>query len=214
MDKNAYKDAIYGQVAQLARGLSNPHRLEMLDLLASGAKTVEQLARAARISTANASQHLQVLKHARLVRSLRKGHFIYYSLSSPAVYGVVKAFRELAIAQHADTRSTIEDFRKQYQSEQTLTLEAALGLEDVCLIDVRPVEEFEQGAIPGAVSVPIAELEERVWELPTDKLIVAYCRGTACTYADEAVKLLRGRGFRAARIEETYMDYLMQEQGK
>lgn len=206
MPGHAAKQRIYEQFARLGKALGAPARLELLDLLAQGERPVDALAREARMSVANASQHLQVLLAARMVETRRDAQRIYYRLASPAVLELWLALRRTAEHQLAElpevARAYVGDpdaFEVIDRDELARRLEAGT----VVVIDVRPVEEFAQGHLAGAISVPVDELER--WarrEAPRRKQIVAYCRGPYCVYAGRAVAELRKRGLRAARFGE------------
>ena len=206
MEKRVFKDNIYTAIAGMTKAFSNANRLEVLDLLANGEKTVEQIAVQTAISIANASQHLQVLKNARLVKSRREGHFIFYSLNGRKSYAAWKALRDLALEQEPAVQVTLRQFRQEMDSPGSLFYENLPANEQVLFLDVRPPDEFAAGHFPDARSIPVAELPERLAELPRDKTIIAYCRGPFCTYADEAVRLLNANGFKALRLEESYLD--------
>jgi rhodanese-related sulfurtransferase/DNA-binding transcriptional ArsR family regulator len=207
MEARTFKNSIYAAIAGLTKAFSHANRLEILDLLANGEKTVEQVATQTAITVANASQHLQVLKNARLVKARREGNFIYYTLNGKKAYTAWKAMRELALEAEPAVQVTLHQYRTEADSSQSLTLDTLPGSERALLLDVRPPDEFAAGHLPDALSIPVAELPQRLVELPRHKTIVAYCRGAFCTIADEAVKLLRANGFDAVRLEETYFDY-------
>lgn len=207
MEKRVFKDSIYAAIAAMAKAFGNANRLEILDLLANGEKSVEQIAAQTEITVANASQHLQVLKSARLVEARREGNFIYYALKGKMAYAVWRALRDMALEQEPAVQVTLRQFRKEMDSPESVSLENLPASERIVLIDVRPAGEFDEGHLPDARSIPIGELPDRLEELPRDKTIVAYCRGAFCTYADEAVQLLKVSGFQAVRLEETYLDF-------
>ncbi len=207
MEKRAFKDSIYTAIAGLAKALGHANRLEILDLLANGEKTVEQVATHTAISVANASQHLQLLKNARLVKSRREGNFIFYTISGRSAYAAWKALRELALKAEPAVQVTLQQFRKEADSPSSLTLDTLPDSSVSLLLDVRPPDEFAAGSLPGAVSIPIEQLPERLHELPRHLTIIAFCRGQFCTFADEAVQLLKANGFMAVRLEETYLDH-------
>ena len=209
-DKRHFKDAIYGQFARIGKAVSAPKRLELLDLLCQGPRTVEALAAEAALSVANASQHLQVLRAARLVEAEKRGLYVEYRLADDQV---CRFFRELRVV--AETRlAEVEQVTRAYMTERG-AMEAVEGDEllrrvrdgEVTVLDVRPVEEFRAGHIPGALSVPLSELRKRIAELPRRREIVAYCRGPYCVMAIEAVEVLRKKGFRAHRIEQGVVDW-------
>lgn len=211
MKKRIFKDNIYTAIAGMTKAFSSPNRLEIIDLLANGEKTVEQIAVQTAISVANASQHLQVLKNAHLVKSRREGTFIWYSLNGPAAYAAWKALRDLALEQEPAVQVTLRQFRQEMGSAGSLSYKNRPVYDQVVFLDVRPPDEFAAGHLPDARSIPAGELSERLAELPRDKTIIAYCRGPFCTYADEAVQLLRANGFQALRLEESYLDVKTQD---
>jgi len=190
----------------MTRAFSSPNRLEIIDLLANGEKTVEQIAVQTAITVANASQHLQVLKNARLVKSRREGTFIRYSLNGLKAYAAWKALRDLALEQEPAVQVTLRQFRQSMDSPGSASYESLSPNDQVFFLDVRPADEYAVGHLPDARGIPVNELPERLNELPRDKTIIAYCRGPFCTYADEAVQLLNAHGFRAMRLEESYLD--------
>lgn len=206
MQKRDFKDNIYTAIAGLTKAFSSPNRLEIIDLLANGEKSVEQIAAQTAITVANASQHLQVLKNARLVKTRREGNFIYYTLNGRKAYAAWKALRDLALEQEPAVQATLRQFRQDMDIPGGLSYENRPSNEQVLFLDVRPPDEFAAGHLPEARSIPVGELPERLTELPRDKTIIAYCRGPFCTYADEAVQLLRANGFQALRLEESYLD--------
>lgn len=205
-----FKDSIYEQFSRLGKAISAPKRLELLDLLCQGRRTVESLAGEAGISVANASQHLQVLRGARLVESEKKGLYVEYRLADDEVCKFFLALRGLAESRLAE----VEQVTRAY-FEQRGAMEALEGDEllrrvksgEVTVLDVRPVEEYRAGHIPGALSVPVAELRARLKELPRGREVVAYCRGPYCVMAVEAVELLRKKGFKARRMEQGVVDW-------
>ena len=205
-----FKDAIYEQLARLGKAVSAPKRLELLDLLCQGPRTVEALAEQAAISVANASQHLQVLRAARLVDAEKKGLYVEYRLADDDVSGFFVALRGLAESRLVE----VEHVARAYFEERG-AMEAVEGDEllrrvrrgEVTVLDVRPAEEYRAGHIPGALSIPVGELKARSKELPADREIVAYCRGPYCVMAVDAVELLRKKGFSAHRMEQGVADW-------
>jgi len=206
----AFKSSIYEQLARISKAMGSPRRLELLDLLAQGPKTVEQLARQADQSHANASQHLQVLRGARLVEAAKSGAHVTYRLAGDEV-----ADHYLALRRLAELRLTeIDHITRQYLEERG-QLERVDGDElvqrvrrgEVMVLDVRPADEYASGHLPGALSVPLSELESRLSELPRDREIVAYCRGPYCVLSVEAVELLRQRGYEAVRMDDGVHDW-------
>jgi rhodanese-related sulfurtransferase len=204
------KDGIYEQFARLGKAVSAPKRIELLELLGQGPRTVEALATQVALSIANASQHLQILRRARLVDAQKKGLFVEYRLADEGVLRFIHAMRALAEARLAEVGEITNAYLKTRGA-----LERVSGKElmqrvrngEVTVLDVRPAEEYRAGHIPGARSVPVRELRRRLAELPKNREIVAYCRGPQCVMAIEAVELLRKNGFRAHRMEEGVMDW-------
>jgi len=204
-DKLQAKEQLYQLFARLAGAMANPHRLELLDLLAQAPRTVENLAQEAHMSIANASQHLQRLKQARLVADEREGQHIRYSLANPAVARFWLELRGVAELQMAEVDRALSDYRPlryDFQKISADSLQERMKGGEVVLLDVRPDVEFQAGHLPAAVSIPLDELELRLGELPKDKLIVAYCRGPYCAFADQALEMLSERGWDVARLEE------------
>ncbi len=204
------KAAIYQQFARIGRAVANPHRLELLDLLTQGPRTVEALAREAGLKVANASQHLQVLRGARLVEAEKHGLYVTYRLADPAVELFVRELRRLAEARLAEVEQAARAFLEAGGAAEPVDLDALVRrvrAGEVTLIDVRPAEEYRAGHVPGAWSIPLPELERRLAELPRDREVVAYCRGPYCVLAVEAVALLRARGFAATRLREGVADW-------
>jgi rhodanese-related sulfurtransferase/DNA-binding transcriptional ArsR family regulator len=205
-----FKDAIYEQFARLGKAIAAPKRLELLDLLCQGPRTVESLADQAALSVANASQHLQVLRAARLVDAEKKGLYVEYRLSDDEVGRFFVALRGLAEARLAEvdqaTRAYFEA-RGEMEGVEGDELLRRVKSGEVTVIDVRPVEEYRAGHIPGALSIPVAELKARLKELPKNREVVAYCRGPYCVMAVEAVELLRKKGYRAQRMEAGVVDW-------
>jgi len=205
-----FKDTIYEQFARVGKAVSAPKRLELLDLLSQGPRTVEALAEQAASSVANVSQHLQVLRAARLVESEKKGLHVEYRLAGEEVARFFVTMRGLAESRLTEIAQTTRAY-----FEERGAMEAVDGDEllrrvrsgAVTVLDVRPVEEYRAGHIPGAVSVPVDELRERLKELPKAREIVAYCRGPYCVMAIEAVALLRKKGFKAHRMEHSVVDW-------
>lgn len=199
------KENLFEQLAQVARALANAHRLELLDLLVQAPRTVEQLAVASSMSVANASQHLQRLKRVGLVIAERQGTSVRYQVADPVVARLWVDLREVALRQLAEAERALDRYRPQRRSFESVDpdeLDDALASGSAVLLDVRPAIEFAAGHLPGARSIPLDELPERLDELPHDRLIVAYCRGPLCVYADQALERIIASGRRAARLEE------------
>jgi len=214
MKKREFKDKVYGELAKITKSMANPHRLEIIELLAQGEFSVEQIAEQTNLPIANASQHLQVLKVAQLVDITRKGNFIYYRLANSTVFKTWKALRELGVERIAAIETLVKDFRKSNFDFESVTIDELVKKVEsgnVTILDVRPESEFKQGHIATAISIPIDELPKRLKELPKRTEIIAYCRGPFCVYADEAVNILTKAGYKATRLEEGFPDWQIQE---
>jgi rhodanese-related sulfurtransferase len=210
MNHRAFKNALYEQLTRVSRALANPHRLELVDLLAQGERTVEALARESSLSVANTSQHLQVLREARLVETRKEGLYVHYRLAGPTVFALVQSVRNVAEAQLADMQRVVDTYLEDRKSLDAVGREELLErvrAGEVVVIDVRPADEYAAGHIPGALSLPITELEARMSKLPRRREVVAYCRGPYCVYADEAVRLLRAHGRKARRLHEGFPEW-------
>jgi len=202
---------MYLELARIGKCLSSPKRLELLDLLSQGPKSVERLARHTGMSVANASQHLQVLFDARLVRFSKQGNYVVYDIADASVAAFMVGLRRLGEERSAEMQLMKSELFRQHEGLEAVTLEELaerMDRGDVVLLDVRPREEYDKGHIPGAVSIPFEELEQHLATLPADKEIVAYCRGPYCLYSAQAVESLRRRGRRALRLEEGVHEYL------
>ena len=205
-----FKDLIFEQFARIGKALSHPKRLEILDLLAQAERTVEQIARETTMPVANASQHLQVLKAARMVEVRREGLYAYYRLADEGVFRAWRAVRDLGEARLAELDRVVESYlknREALEAVDAVGLMERLADESVVILDVRPEEEYRAGHVPGALSVPVSSLEAALQVLPKDKEIVAYCRGPYCVFSDEAVALLKSRGYRAIRLTEGFPEW-------
>lgn len=206
----AFKDAIYEQFARIGKAVSSPRRLELLDLLCQGPRTVEALAKESGLTAANASQHLQVLRSSRLVETEKEGLYVTCRLADPAVCEFFRAMRVLAESRLAEVEQIKRQFLEGREGMEPVAREALLKLVRqgaVTVLDVRPADEFKAGHLAGALSVPLKELKLRLSELPRGQEIVAYCRGPYCVLSVEAVGLLRAEGFQAIRIEEGIQDF-------
>lgn len=205
----AFKDAIYEQFARIGKAVCSPKRLELLDLLCQGERTVEVLARESGLAIANASQHLQVLRAARLVETEKEGLYVMYRLADQSVCEFFRAMRVLAESRLAEVEQIKRRFMEGREGMEPVDRKALLDLvrkEAVTVLDVRPVEEFNAGHIPGALSIPLKELALHLSELSRDQEIVAYCRGPYCVLSVQAVEMLRDSGFQAVRLEEGIQD--------
>ena len=201
------KRAVFAEFAAVAQALANPHRVELIELLAQGERSVEALAGLAGLRVTNASQHLQLLRRAGLVTARRAGNQVRYALAGPDVIALLMALCRTAERGMAEIDRIVRSyFQARDGLEPVSHEELAARLRDglVTLIDVRPAEEFAAGHIPGAVNIPLTELPQRLDALSTDRAVVAYCRGPYCVYAFEAVAALRARGFEARRLVDGY----------
>ena len=199
------KQALFAQFAAIAKALGHGHRLELLELLAQGERTVEVLAQLTGLSAANASQHLQNLKRAGLLKSRRQGKFVYYALADDGILDVLGALRRIAERNVAEVERVVRSYFNKLDDLEPVTRKQLLRMirEDaVMVLDVRPPDEFALGHVPGAVNIPLRALKERLSEINPDREIVAYCRGEYCVLSFEAVALLRARGFKVRRLEE------------
>ena len=210
LDKRAFKNALYEQFARIGKALSSAHRLELLEVLAQGEHSVEELARETGMSMANASQHLQVLRAAQLVEVRREGVYIYYRLADERVFTLWQTMREVGEVRIAEIDRIVDAYlhdRTLLQPIGAAELLQRLLEGNVVLLDVRPVEEYAAAHLPDALSIPVTELETRLPELPQDREIVAYCRGPYCVFADEAVAILQSNGYQARRLEQGLPDW-------
>ena len=205
MSSESPKQALFVQFAAVARAVAHPHRLALLEQLAQGERSVEVLADRTRVSTANASQHLQHMRRAGLVAARRDGKFVFYRLADNAVLDLLASVRRIAERNLAEVERTVRGY---FQNRDSLEPVSRSDLLDrlktglVTVLDVRPEDEFALGHVPGAINIPLAELEQRLAELDPDQEIVAYCRGPYCVLSYEAVAALRARGFKIRRLED------------
>jgi rhodanese-related sulfurtransferase/DNA-binding MarR family transcriptional regulator len=206
----SFKQRLYSEFARVGRALGSDRRLELLDLLAQGPRNVEALASETGMSVANVSQHLQIMRRAKLVESTREGTKILYQLAGHEVLALWLALETTATARLAEVEQIEHEYVATGAEPPLPREELQRGLKrgDVYLIDVRPPLEFESGHLAGAASIPIEELSKRLKELPRDRPIIAYCRGRYCLMADEAVALLRKRGFDAHRLEGGWPEWV------
>jgi DNA-binding transcriptional ArsR family regulator/rhodanese-related sulfurtransferase len=205
-----FKDRLYGQFARVGKALASPHRLEVLDLLAQGERTVDDLATEIGTSMANISQHLQGLREAGLVESRKQGLFVHYRLADDSVVALSKTIRTVAERRLAELERIVRDHFGERSDPDPVALKELLVRArsgKVVILDTRPASEFAAGHIAGALSVPVADLHRRLAELPKAKEFVAYCRGPYCVYADRAVEILRKSGRRARRLEAGFPDW-------
>lgn len=212
MDGREFKDAVFGHFARVGAALGNAKRVEMIDVLAQGERSVEDLAREVSSSLGNTSRNLQVLANAGLVARRVEGTSRIYRLADPSVLAAYRALVEVAQVRIADVTALANSFFGETDGAQPMRMadlqQAMADHDDLTLIDVRPTSEYEAGHVPGAINIPVADLADRMADLPRGTPIVAYCRGPYCVMAATAVHQLRDAGFPAARLEIGYPDWL------
>ncbi len=214
MEKHEFKSRIYGELAALTKAMANPFRLQIIDLLAQGSRTVEEIADQVSITVANASQHLQILKGANLVAAYKQGHYVHYRLASDEVLASWHSLRDLGINRMAEIDRTVREFREEHECFNSVSIEELLlKMErgNVLIVDVRPEKEFNAGHIAGAISIPIDQLAAKLADWPADSETVVYCRGPFCVFADEAVQMLRQKNIRVSRLEDGFPDWRLRE---
>ncbi len=206
MPDRGVKMELFDQFARVAKAMASGRRVEIVDVLCNGDRTVEELARQVGFSIANTSQHLQILKEAGLAVATRDGTRIRYRLASPAVYSLWVGLRSLAAERLPAVRSLVETYLGSREDLEPISGEELLARlkagEPLVVVDVRPVDEYRAAHIPGAVSIPLDELEQRLREIPRDREIVAYCRGPYCAFAPEAVRTLLAHGYVARHLAD------------
>ena len=205
-----FKDRLYGQFARIGKALSSPHRIEILELLSQSERTVDSLATEIGLSLANASQHLQALRHAALVESRKDGLFVYYRLAATEVFELSRVLRTVAESRLSELERLVREHfgdRDNAEAGSMAELIKRGRSRQIVILDTRPASEYVAGHIPGAISVPVDDLKQRLQLLPTGKEYVAYCRGPYCVYADRAVELLRSRGRRARRLLDGFPEW-------
>jgi len=205
MSSQGPKQVLFAQFAAVAKTLGHAHRLELLEQLAQGERSVEVLAQKAGLSIANASQHLQQMRRAGLVASRRDGKFVYYQLADDSVLDVLAALRRVAERNVAEVEQVVRSYFNERDAMEAISREELLQRSragTVTVLDVRPEDEFALGHLPGAVNIPLRALEKRLSELDPANEIVAYCRGPYCVLSYEAVAALRARGFKVRRLED------------
>lgn len=215
MASNSFKEQVYQELSRVTHAISNPKRMELIDVLSQKEYTVEELSNEISMSVASTSQHLQVLKSAKLVETKRNGNFIIYSVSDDSVLKLVSVVKELGFRKIAEIELLINDFKTDKDILESLTIDDLLARskkEKILLIDVRPTEEFEAGHIPDAVSIPLDQLKKRMKDLPKGKTIIAYCRGALCVMSADAVKILQSKKFKALRMEDGYVEWKLKQQ--
>ncbi|OFY48310.1 MAG: hypothetical protein A2W85_10070 [Bacteroidetes bacterium GWF2_41_31] len=214
MKGREFKDAMYNGLSKLLKALSNPFRLEIIEMLSQGEKSVEGIVQTTNLNFANASQHLQVLKNNNIVKSRKEKQYVYYSLVNDNFLSLYQHVIKYAIHEIAELEKIMNRQREDNKSLNAVNLnelETMIGSENVLLLDVRPSAEFEFGHITGAVSVPMDELLCCLKDFSKEKEIIAYCRGPFCVLADEAVQVLSEKGYKVRRLDEGYPEWKMKQ---
>jgi ArsR family transcriptional regulator len=210
MSSEKPKRALFAGFAEVAKALGHGHRLEILELLAQGERSVEALAGRVGLPVANTSQHLRLMRRAGLLASRREGKRVFYRLSDPTVLDLTAALRRVAERNFAEVREIIGGYFHQRDAMEPVSRkELVRRLKDglVTVLDVRPEDEYAAGHVSNAVNIPLRELAKRLREIPRSREVVAYCRGPYCVLAFEAVALLRDRGFKVRRLEDGFPEW-------
>ena len=210
MSQRDFKDPLYEQFARIGHAVGSPKRIELLDLLAQAEKTVDTLAEQSTMPVKNTSAHLRVLRQAGLVEARREGTHVYYRVAGTDVSAFLRCLQTVARGRLAEVERITQLYvegRDELEPVSLRELRRRMRENDVTIIDVRPEAEYRAGHIPGALSIPVAQLKRRLAEVPKRREVVAYCRGPYCVYAVEAVGILRKHGYRARRAEEGLPDW-------
>jgi rhodanese-related sulfurtransferase/DNA-binding transcriptional ArsR family regulator len=209
-----FKNAMYDGLAKMLKAISNPYRLEIIEMLSQGEKNVEEIEQTTNLTFANASQHLQVLKHNNIVKARKEKQYVYYSLVNDDFLSVYQHVIRYATQEIAELERIMNRQRKDNNAQDAVSLtelEMMLESNNVLLMDVRPSVEFEFGHITGAISIPMKELIIQLKNISKEREIVAYCRGPFCVLADEAVKLLKEQGYHVRRLDEGYPEWKVKQ---
>lgn len=210
IDERNLKDLLYQEFARIGKSLSSPKRLEILDLLGQGPKSVENLAKSTAMSIANVSQHLKTLHNSRLVSYRKEGNYVIYDIADESIADFINSLHRLSEKQYIQIQKIKKDFldADADMDEVSFTeLNDRMSKGEVLLLDVRPGEEYENAHIPGAISIPVEELEDKLSSLPSDLDVVAYCRGPYCLMSVKAVEILKSKGINAHRFEKSVQDW-------
>ena len=210
MKPNTFKSDLFSQFARVGKALSNANRLELLEFLAQGSRSVESLANVAKLSIANTSQHLQQLRQSGLVVSRKEGLKVYYSLSGDDVISLLDSLRNVAERHLSDVDKLVNTYLTAKDDLEPIPADELLNMvkqDLITVLDVRPQEEYEAGHVQGAINIPINELEHHLQQFDPSQEIVAYCRGPHCILAFDAVAQLRDNGFQARRLEDGYPEW-------
>ncbi len=205
-----FKQDVHAQLARVGKALSHGNRLELLDFIAQGPRSVDELATMTRLSVANASKHLQELRRAGLVRARKQGLRVYYELAGADVVALIAALGRVAETRLAEMEQLVRTYITARDDLEPipaaeLVKRSKLGL--VTVLDVRPAKEFAAGHLPGAINVPVEDLAKRLRKLPKGREVIAYCRGPYCLLSVGAVALLRAKGFKARRLEDGFPEW-------
>ena len=214
MKDREFKNAMYNGLSKLLKALANPYRLEIIEILSQGEKSVEGIVQATSLSFANASQHLQVLKNNNILKSRKEKQYVYYSLVNDEFLSLYQHVIKYAVSEIAELEKTLNRQREDNKSLNAVSLEeldSMVKSGNILLLDVRPSVEFEFGHITGAISVPMNELMAKVKDISKGKEIIAYCRGPFCVLSDEAVKILSEQGYKARRLNEGYPEWKIRQ---
>ncbi len=205
MTGREFKDLVFEQFAKIAHAFSSPKRLEIIDILAQGERDVDSLSQQVQMKIANTSRHLQSLKAARLVESRKAGVQVFYRLADTEVLNCFKHLQSLAEERSIEMREIVRLFFEERDGMEPIAMDELwkrVQANDVIVLDVRPSEEYKNGHIPGALSIPLSQLRNRLNDIPQDHKVVAYCRGPYCVLSTEAMKILRDAGFETVRLKE------------
>ena len=213
MDKE-FKDMVYVGLSKILKAIANANRIEVIEILSQGEKSVEGIVQATGMTIANASQHLQVLKNNNIVKTRKDGHFVYYSLIGDEFLALYLHITKYALNEIAELERMVNRQRQVNDTQHSVSfeeLELMIGEQNVLLVDVRPADEFASGHITGALSIPLEVLVTRLKDLTNENEIVAYCRGPFCMLADEAIKLLKENGYKARRLDGNYPEWKIRQ---
>jgi len=214
MKGREFKNAMYDGLSKLLKALANPYRLEIIEMLSQGEKSVEGIVQTTTLSFANASQHLQVLKNNNILKSRKEGHYVYYSIANNDFLVMYQHIIKYSVTEIAELEKILNRQREDNKALNSVSLdelETMIHNKNVLLMDVRPAAEYEFGHITGAVSIPMNELLCCLKDFSKDKEIIAYCRGPFCVLADEAVKVLSENGYKVRRLDEGYPEWKMKQ---
>lgn len=210
MSSDTFKQQLFAQFARIGKAVSNGHRLELLEFLAQGERSVENLAKVAGLSVANTSQHLQQMRAAGLVASRKEGQHVFYRLADDEVVGLMRVLRGIAEKTLVEVEKLVNVYLTTKDDLEPVSAEELLERTrqgEVTVLDVRPPEEFAAGHVAGAVNIPLQDLQRKLRTLSRDREVVAYCRGPYCVLAYEAVARLREQGYEARRLQYGYPEW-------